>query len=155
MYLVIPPGNSSATEQSTEDLHKRFRSVVTLTQLVSAINAGGYPTWRAFPHKINNPRGPLEVALHAMVDILGRNTEAISVAVSGSSIVVVQGLDEDPTGEPGSANEELPNPAIVNEDQHKFPDGSQCILVGSGKSHLPTELLSGDELCEHFVNAIK
>ena len=110
---------------------------------------------RTFSRKINNPRGPLEDALHAMVNILVRNTEAISVAVSGSNIVVVQGQDEDTTGEPGSAHEEQPDPAIVNKDQYKFPDGCRCILVSSGKSHLPTERLSVDELCEHFVNEIK
>jgi len=90
-----------------------------------------------------------------MVNILVRNTETISVAVSGSSIVVVQGWDEETTGEPGSANEEQPDPAIVNENQYKFPDGCQCTLLSSGKSHLPTELLLGDELCEHFVNEIR
>jgi hypothetical protein len=122
--------------------------------LVSAVNESGYPTLRAFSRK-NNPGGPLDDVLHAIVNILVRNTEVISVAVSGSSIIVVQGRDEDTMGEPGSVNEEQPDPAIVNEDQYKFPDGCQCILLNSGKSHLPTEHLSGDELCEHILNEIK
>ncbi|KIM91508.1 hypothetical protein PILCRDRAFT_810795 [Piloderma croceum F 1598] len=55
-------GNSNATEQTislTEALHKRFHSLVTLIQLVSAVNESGYPTLRAFSRK-NNPGGPLD-----------------------------------------------------------------------------------------------
>jgi hypothetical protein len=124
--------------------------------LVSAINKNGYPTLQTFSRAINNAGGPLDDSvLHAIANILVRNTEVISVAVSGSSVVVMQGREEDTTGEPDSANEEIPDPAMVNEDQYKFPDSCQCILVSSGKSHLPTELLSEDELCEHTLNEIK
>ncbi|KIM75696.1 hypothetical protein PILCRDRAFT_826991 [Piloderma croceum F 1598] len=71
-------GNSKATEQTlspTEDLRKRFHSVVTLTQLVSAINKGGYPTLRTFSRKIHHRGGPLYDMLHVVVNILVRNTE--------------------------------------------------------------------------------
>jgi hypothetical protein len=139
----------------TENLHKRFLSLVTLTQLISAINKGGYLTLRTFSREIYNPGEPLDDELHAIVNILMRDTEPISVAISGSNIIVVQGRDEDPMGESGSANKEQPDPAIVNGDQYKFPDGSRCILLSSGKSHLPMELLSTDELCKHILNEIK
>ena len=129
--------------------------LVTLTQLVSAINKGGYPTLRTFSHEIYNPGEPLDDELHAIVNILVRDTEPISVTVSGPNIIVVQSRDEDPMGESGSANEEQLDPAIMNGDQYKFPDGSRCILLSSGKSHLPMELLSMDELCKHILNEIK
>jgi hypothetical protein len=125
--------------------------------LVSAINKRGYPTLPTFPHRrnLNNGGGPLEVVLQAIANILVRNTEAISVAASGSSIIVVQGWREDTTGEPDFTSEEKPDPAIMNKDQYKFPNGCDCILVSSSKSLLPTELLSEDALCEHILKEVR
>src|SRR5882762_2277122 len=101
-YLILL-GHSNAMEQTlspTEDLHKRCHSLITLTQLVSAMNKGGYPTLRTFFRRINSKGGPLDNVLHGIANILVRNTEAISVAVSGSSVVVMQGREEDTAGEP-------------------------------------------------------
>jgi hypothetical protein len=107
----------------------------------------------------NSTRKNLDGLLHATADILVRNTEIISVAASGPNIVVMQGQLEDTMGERDSVNEEQPaDPAIMNprhEDQYEFPNGCQCTLVSGGKSHLPKEELSGDKLCEHFLNEIK
>lgn len=130
-----------------DDLHRRFRSLVTLTQLVSAINKDGSPTLPTSRRTINNStQSNLSLVLHAIADILVRSTEVFSVAASGPNVVVMQEQSE-----PADSTH-------VNrrrEYQYEFPDGCQSSLVTSGKSHLPKEGLSGDELCEHFLNEIK
>src|SRR5712672_3507890 len=87
MLRLIPLGN--ATEQSSppevRDLHAEFRTILTLTELVSAINNSGHPTLH-LPRKAYTPT-PLLDLLFAIATLLVRDHEVVALGVSGHNIV--------------------------------------------------------------------
>jgi hypothetical protein len=97
-----------------KDLHSKFRSLLALTEFISTINKGGYPTLHSADNRAKkfSPRArALNDVLHALVDILVRDREVIAVAVSGPNIVAVEGEMEEVTREPDSVDVELADAA--------------------------------------------
>jgi len=91
-----------------KDLHSKFRSLLALTEFISTVNKGGYPTLpSADDRKKSSSRRALNDVLHALADILVRNREVIAVAVSGPNIVAMEGEKEEVTREPDSVDVEL------------------------------------------------
>jgi hypothetical protein len=104
-----------------------------------------------------------ELLLSATAAIFVQDQEVIAMASSGGSIIAMEGrMEETTAGEPSLANQEhvsavgfdfdgdddgdsgnlafrisriatMMNPR--KEDKHKFPSGSHCLVLDSGKSH--------------------
>jgi hypothetical protein len=86
---------------ATEVLRQKFRSLISLTQIVSAINNDGHPTLRSasdYNTNIALDRQIRDDILDAIADILIRNEEVVAVAFSGSTIVAMQGQEEQEVG---------------------------------------------------------
>ncbi|KIM74963.1 hypothetical protein PILCRDRAFT_14027 [Piloderma croceum F 1598] len=83
---------------ATEILRQKFRSLISLTQIVSAINNDGHPTLpSAADNKPSNVPHEWQIfddILDAIANILVRKDEVVAVALSGSTIVAVQGQEE-------------------------------------------------------------
>jgi hypothetical protein len=173
-----------------KDLRSKFRSLLALTEFISTVNKGGYPTLHsADDREKKSSRQALNHVLHALADILVRDREVIAVAVSGPDLVL-EGEKEEVTREPDSVDVELADAAdrkvlgfaegdanisevidlsrvgitnisvIVNSDMNdvKVHESSHCMLVGSGQSYLPENLLPMGELSklyEYFVKNLK
>jgi len=174
-----------------KDLRSKFRSLLALTEFISTVNKGGYPTLHsADDREKKSSQRALNHVLHALADILVRDREVIAVAVSGPNLVLIEGEKEEVTREPDSVDVELADAAdrkvlgfaegdanisevidlsrvgitnmstIVNSDMNdvKVHASSHCMLVGSGQSYLPENLLPMGELSklyEYFVENLK
>jgi predicted lipoprotein with Yx(FWY)xxD motif len=162
----MPPGN--ATEQSSlpkyRDLHAEFRTILKLTELVSAINNSGHMTLR-LPREAYTLTPLLDVLL-AITTLLVRDHEVVALGILGKNIVAVQqqtiasmpiltNKDEDFMGEL-HFDEDLDCSnicvnniaAVVNPrvgDKYDIPDGNYCIVVDTGKSLLVANMLKGKE----------
>jgi hypothetical protein len=83
---------------ATEILRQKFRSLISLTQIVSAINNNGHPTLPSAadnkPRNVPPDQQILDDILDAIANILVRKDEVVAVALSGSTIVAVQGREE-------------------------------------------------------------
>jgi hypothetical protein len=136
-------------------LHSQFRTLLKLTELVTAINNCDHPTLREPPTK-TKPRA-IDNLLSACATIIVRNHEIVAVGASGSNVVRTQEqmartqlpFDEDlKCGNMGIEH----FVAIVNpreEDTHLFPNDCFCILVKEGKSLLPDPQYQGN-MWDHF-----
>ena len=174
-----------------KDLRSKFRSLLALTEFISTVNKGGYPTLHsADDREKKSSQRALNHVLHALADILVRDREVIAVAVSGPNLVLIEGEKEEVTREPDSVDVEQADAAdrkvlgfaegdanisevidlsrvgitnmstIVNSDMNdvKVHASSHCMLVGSGQSYLPENLLPMGELSklyEYFVENLK
>ncbi|KIM88365.1 hypothetical protein PILCRDRAFT_255107 [Piloderma croceum F 1598] len=97
---------------STKALHSKFRSIIRLTEFISAVNKGGYPALKFSDDRSKKSRQrTLNDVLHAIADILVRDREAVAVAVSGSNIVAMEGQTVEATSELGSVDIELADAA--------------------------------------------
>jgi hypothetical protein len=168
VLLLIPLNKDS-------DLQAEFRSLLKLTQLVTAINHSGHPTLRIPPKKRNYPLTPLDDVLFAFATLLVRKDEIVAVGSSGTGVVAVQQpMVETSRSESDSADTEqrdawpLPldddldvhnttidgiaavlNPRLEDEAKYSFPAGCCCILVSKGKSLIQSSL-EGVDVWEHF-----
>ena len=160
------------------DLHRKFCTLLALTEFISTINKS-YPTLHSADNrKKSSSRRALNAVLDALADILVRNREVIAVAVSGPNIVAMEGEKEEVTREPDSVmdaadrevlgfavgddtisevidlgREGITNiSAIVNSDMHdaKVHKSSYCMLVTPGQSYLPEDLLPMGELSKLY-----
>jgi hypothetical protein len=171
VLLLIPLDD----DQEDADLHAEFRSLLKLTQLVTAINHSGYPTLRIPPKKRKYPLTPLDDVLFAFATLLVRKDEVVAVGSSGTGVVAVQQpMVETTRSEPDAADTEeqgawpLPldddldvhntsvdgiaavlNPRVEDEAKYSFPAGCCCILVRKGKSLIEGSL-EGVDVWEHF-----
>ncbi len=70
------------------DLHRQFRSVITLFTLVSAINHNGYPRISekqyTYPGALEESQPPIKRTLNAVTSLLVRNHNVVATAVSES-----------------------------------------------------------------------
>jgi len=91
------------------DLHKRFRSVITLLTLVSAINHNGHPRISdkqyTYPGALEESHPPIERILNAVTSLLVRNYDVVATAVSESYYQVLALQQPDP--EEGDAQADL------------------------------------------------
>jgi hypothetical protein len=142
-------------------LHARFRSVLKLTQLITAINNNDHPTLHLPRTQKVYPTTPSDEVIFALATLLVRNHEIIAVAASGAGVVAMQQSMETAASEPDSASNKepathLPFDEYLNfsntplntrrdDDHFNFPDGCCCMLVSKGKSLLRTKL-KGDEV---------
>jgi hypothetical protein len=168
-----------------KDLHSKFRSLAALTELISAVNKGGYPTLHLTDDRQKRPSPRiLNDVLHALVDILVRNREVIAVGVSGTNIVAMEEGDELVSVDVGPADVDrqvlgfaagdgtvaevidlrhagitgisaIVNSNIIDDKVHRFPESSHCMLITPGQSYLPEKLLPIGKLYEYFVQNIK
>jgi hypothetical protein len=118
-----------------EILHEKFCTLISASELVSAINNGGHPTLQSpdssFP-KDTSPNNPLL----ACADILVRNEAVAAVAVSGSRIVAMQGHSGDledtwATDEPDPADEEKSDDAGYEETHFREFDYSDIAAISA------------------------
>jgi hypothetical protein len=163
------------TTQQDPHLQAEFRSLLKLTQLVTAINHSGHPTLRIPPKKIKYPLTPLDDLLFAFATLLVRKDEIVAVGSSGTGIVAVQQpIVETTRSDPDSTDTErrdawpppldddldvhdttidgiapVLNPRLEDEVKYSFPAGCCCILVSKGKSLIEGSL-EGLDLWEHF-----
>jgi hypothetical protein len=142
-----------------EGLHSRFRTLLKLTELVTAINNSGHPTLRYFrtaAHKTN----VADNLLLAISTILVRNNEVVAVGISGSNVVAMQEqpVESQPVALPFDEDLECGDmgvegvAAVVKprkEDSYVFPDDRCCIFVSEGKSLLPEPQYQGN-MWDHF-----
>ena len=147
-------------------LHARFRSVLKLTQLITAINNNDHPTLHLPRTQKVYPTTPSDEVIFALATLLVRNHEIVAVAASGAGVVAVQQSMETAMSEPDPAtNKEpavrLPVDKHLNfynttdhftagsntrrDDHHfNFPNGRCCMLFSKGKSLLTTKLKGDD-----------
>jgi hypothetical protein len=125
-YVALP---SEYETLSTTALHEKFRSIISLTELISAINNSGHPTLREHDDQRKRPTESLwEKLLAAITHILVRH-EVVAVAVSGSSIVAVQEQNVEVTGDqPNATDEDVtrdePDAADTEDPGHAGGDGT-------------------------------
>jgi hypothetical protein len=83
---------------ATEILRQKFHSLISLTQIVSAINNDGHLTLPSAadnkPSNVPHEQQIFDDILDAIANILVQKDEVVAVALSGSTIVVVQGQEE-------------------------------------------------------------
>jgi hypothetical protein len=128
---------------ATEVLRQKFRSLISLTQIVSAINNDGHPTLRSTSDNKTNvalDRQIRDDILDAIANILVRNKEVVAVAFSGSTIVAMQGQEEQEVGvttggESDSANAKQldarqSDSAADNEPDFERHDYSDIVVSG-------------------------
>jgi hypothetical protein len=96
-------------EDSYIMLHQQFRTLISLTQIVSAINNDGHPMLRSpYDNKTNITLDGQVLAdvVDAVANILVRNEEVVAVAFSGATLVAMHGQEMEvaTSGESDSAN---------------------------------------------------
>ena len=87
--------------RATEVLRQKFRSLISLTQIVSAINNDGHPMLRSTSDNkthVDLDREILDEVLDAIANILVRNEEVVAVGFSGSTISTMQAQEEQELG---------------------------------------------------------
>jgi hypothetical protein len=125
-YVALP---SEYETLSTTALHEKFRSIISLTELISAINNGGHPTLREHDNQRKRPTESLwEKLLAAITHVLVRH-EVVAVAVSGSSIVAMQEQNVVVTGgQPNATDKDVTrgeqDAADTEEPGHAGGDGT-------------------------------
>jgi hypothetical protein len=172
--VTYPCATADITQQDP-DLQAEFRSLLKLTQLVTAINHSGHPTLRKPHQKRKYPLTPLDDVLFAVATLLVRNDEIVAVGSSGTGVFAVQ----QPTVETSRSEPDPPdteqrdawrppldddldvhnmtighiaavlNPRRDDEAKYSFPDGCSCILVSKGKSLIEGSV-EGVDMWEHF-----
>jgi hypothetical protein len=110
-----------------KDLHSKFRSLVALTEFISAANKGGYPTLQFADdwQKRSSRRTLSNDVLHALADILVRDREVVAVGVSGPNIIAMEGETEEAMSELDSVDAELADAA--DREALGFPVGDSTI----------------------------
>jgi hypothetical protein len=158
-------------DQQDPKLQAEFRSLLKLTQLVTAINHSGHPTLRIHPKERKYPLTPLDDVLFAFATLLVRKDEVVAVGSSGTGVVAVQQPMVETTGsvpDSGDTEQRLPlddnldvrntsidgiaavlNPRKGDETIYSIPADCCCILVSKGKSLLESSL-EGVDVWEPF-----
>jgi len=88
MVVALPPQDT--TQPTAAEFHAKFRSLLSLTELISAINNGGHPKLAWSDERDYTKHDTLDNVLDAIAHILVRYEEVIAVAASSSGVVAVQ-----------------------------------------------------------------
>jgi len=155
------------------DLHKLFRSVITLLTLVTAISNGGQSRFsvdrkpEAYPGALEENVQPRERFVHALTTLLARSNEVIATAANSSGKVLAFRLasfeqdyhtdDESDYQETESSDSSAAlqvlalAPSVVaitnpqDDDYYSFGD-DLCLLVQKGNSHIGERFGDWDQL---------
>jgi hypothetical protein len=127
-----------------DDLHAQFRSLLKLTQLVSAINNNGHPTLRLPSARKKIPTTPHDEVILAIATLLVRNHEVVAVGASGAGVLAVQQPIETALSEPDSADNEQPDSA-----DNKQPDSADNEQPDSADNEQPNAPLDFDETLDY------
>jgi hypothetical protein len=162
------------TAPLTNDLHKLFRSVITLLTLVTAISNGGQSRFsvdrkpEAYPAALEGNVQPRERFVHALTTLLARSNEVIATAANSSGKVLAFRLasfeqdyhtdDESDYQETESSDSAAlqvqakalaPSVAAItnpqDDDYYSFGD-DLCLLVEKGNSHIGERFGDWDQL---------
>lgn len=127
------------TAPLTNDLHKLFRSVITLLTLVTAISNGGQSRFsvdrkpEAYPGALEENVQPRERFVHALTTLLARSNEVIATAANSSGKVLAFRLasfeqdyhtdDESDYQETESSDSAaLPAKAVADDDESDYQE---------------------------------
>ena len=160
---------SAAPAITTNDLHRRFRCIITLLTLVTTINYG-QPRFSVdptlHPGALEESLHPRNWVLNALTTLLVRNYDVIAAAVNSAYKVlairlasVEQDCDTDDESDyqdiESSESDTLPAKALVprviattnprDNDDYPFVD-NLCLLVEKGTSHIGERFGDWDRL---------